>query len=317
MRVWLDNSVLVQAWQPEVSAIIALGFIGRHRVLPSDDKAYSAWIKQFDKAHRDLYQWVWDESAAKEAAGGAAHQILVTNNTSRGATPVVKWLSPPNSLGLLLQPFRLVLENARNDWRFLRRMATTTERQCLDDLFDKGWLVTSGGGQGELTKEVERICRGLEGDKLAAAFFDSDSTEPGKLSRNTELAVKACQDARILFYCLARRAIENYLPLESLRLWACSGSKSKQADRRERVVALAELKKRDNGRRDCFSMKDGCKTMPPDMDSSEWYPLKAGFGENIAELFSNEQLVTEQHLRDDGGFDEVNPFVRRLIAAAR
>lgn len=193
-------------------------------------------------------------------------------------------------------------------------MATASQCKHLEELFDKGWLVTSGGGQGELTKEVERVCRGLEGVKLAAAFFDSDSTEPGKFSHNTELAIKACENAHLLYQCLVRRAIENYLPLESLRLWACQGSRADSAERRQRVAALAELKKRDPGRRDCFPMKKGFKTLPPDMEASEWTPLKAGFGDDIAELFGNDQMVTEQLLRDDGGFEEVNPFVRKLIA---
>lgn len=94
MRVWLDNSVLVPAWQPEVAAILALGYIGRHRVLPVDDAAYSTWVEQFDGAHGAMYRLVWDESISRETVGSATHEILVTSLVSREEARAVTQLSP-------------------------------------------------------------------------------------------------------------------------------------------------------------------------------------------------------------------------------
>jgi hypothetical protein len=316
MRVWLDNSVLAVDCQPEVSAILALGYMGRHRVLPVDESAYSDWLQKFDETHQEMYRFIRDDSTAREAAGGAAYEILVTRNPLAAGSGISKRLSPPKSIELLLHPFRLVLENTWSDWQFLLRMATSEERMRLEELFDKGWLVTSGGGQGELTKEVRRLCSGFEGAMRTAAFFDSDMGDSGEISKNTELAQAAC--AGILFYSLARRAIENYIPLQSLGRWANQGPKQQQAERRSLVVALASLRKFDSCRRDHFPMKTGYgKSLPSDLDGQQWLPLRSGFGKDIAGLFENADIMTEQDLRDDGGFAEVNPFVRRLLSAAR
>jgi hypothetical protein len=225
----------------------------------------------------------------------------------------VKTLSPTKSLELLLHPYRLILENTWSDWQFLLRMATPEQRRCLEELYDRGWLVTAGGGLGELTKEVERLCRGFEGAMRTAAFFDSDSTEPGKISADAERAKAACRS--ILSHCLARRAIENYLPLRSLMRWADHGPNKERSDRRRRAIALAELKKLSVWRRDCYPMKTGYDSTPPDLSNEAWARDLGGFGKDIAMLFEDEQIVSELELRDDGGFGEVNPFVGRLIAA--
>lgn len=315
MRVLLDSSVLVRESYPEVFAILALGYLGRHRVLPADFTAFNTWLDSLDPNHRQMYELVRDDSMSREAAGEALHEILVCIPGREDKISHPKCLSPMRSVELLFQPFRLVLENTWSDWMFLLRMASSAERRELEGLLGKGWLVTSGGGIGELAKEVRRLCAGFEGGLRTAAMFDSDSTEPGKISADAERAQSAC--AGVLFHCLSRRAIENYLPLQSLWLWAQRGSRQEQAERRTRVAALAELKKQDAGRRECFPMKTGFGRLPEGLDGSELLPLCQGFGKDIAELFEDEYMVTEQHLRADGGFGEVNPFVQRLIAAAR
>jgi hypothetical protein len=315
MRVLLDSSVLVADCQPEVFAILALGYLGRHRVLPVEFRAFAAWIANLDSLHRQTYELVFDDSATREAVGEALHEILVCipGQASFGAHP--KSMTPMQSVELLLQPFRLVLENTWNDWTFLLRMATPAERKELEHFFEKGWLVTSGGGLGELTKEVKRLRCGFESSLRVAACFDSDAEVPGVTSADAERAKAACSG--ILFHCLARRSIENYLPLQSLNRWATKGSKSEQAVRRGRVAALARLKKADAGRRNCFPMKNGFAALPPGLSAGDWEPLLRGFGKDIAALFEDDSLVTDEDLRADGGFDEVNPFVKQLIAAAR
>lgn len=207
-----------------------------------------------------------------------------------------------DALALTRAPLAVLVENRRNDGRFLSRFAVTlpeSQRMLFDEAVRRGWIVfEQGGGLTEvrcllidlgagandpvlcplgaraeirkwrLTVVVDRDCLEIKRPKsLPKAQWTApprDPTQPSAVSsdvsRRATLALPAW-GGRAAVHQLRRRAIENYLPLRTLRGWVDVATKVGDRDaRRIRVAALAALDTPDaDGMRPRwrFGMKDG------------------------------------------------------------
>jgi hypothetical protein len=123
------------------------------------------------------------------------------------------------SLRIFISIFYCLKENRRNDPAFLRATATGWRKDKLKILAKNDWLkFEGGGGIGEILKYAEEILG--QPDKYLRNFllFDSDALKPNEPSKQSQEVVAVCH---LIIPChqLKRRAIENYLPYETLSIW--------------------------------------------------------------------------------------------------
>jgi hypothetical protein len=304
-------------------SIFTLGLFERHRVvLDSSGAEYQAWVRTLDDWSQQMCSMALDISLKAEAHGAAKHTIRIVRSANSSWSPPT--LTIEDAFDVLHRPYRLLVENAHADGAFLLCMATPDERRFLEERIEREWLeIETCGGIGGLPARAETLRRRLR-DSLrlrCSAMFDGDALQPGASSVHARTAVEACGQT-IHHHMLARRAIENYLPLEALRRW-CDKSKGKEA--RQRKAKLRAFSRLARSQRDHFHMKSGLKKddkpgAPPNalfakLNEHDRAKLHHGFGSRIAELF--ERDVWEDELKRDGGWDELHPFLEELIERIR
>lgn len=138
----------------------------------------------------------------------------------------------------LLRSFYFYVENARADKRFLFCMLGGEIQKDLQKLISKGALIfENGGGITELHKKIDDDFIERELLQLRSfACFDSDALEPGKPSEQAQNVIKLCNILDIPHYCLKRRAIENYIPYESLMDFSNAGTPKTKRDHLKKLT---------------------------------------------------------------------------------
>lgn len=126
------------------------------------------------------------------------------------------------TLGLLERPLRVLVENERADFAFLRRASPTPWARRIEQALKERWIEPDHcGGLPELRKKVEDLVADDPERRLKSwAIFDSDAAAPGEPSRDATDTVEVCALAPVRHWVLRRRAIENYIPREALYDWA-------------------------------------------------------------------------------------------------
>ena len=125
---------------------------------------------------------------------------------------------------------RIFVENARNDRAFLLAFADPDQRRRLEHAEQRGWLVYTGGGIGEIQKALETTMSPSSWfvAHRTWALCDSDAAtagSPGRASTTIthllrRLERRMGRPAGWAGTALARRAIENYAPPDRVRSWA-------------------------------------------------------------------------------------------------
>ncbi|AMN76872.1 hypothetical protein [Pseudomonas azotoformans] len=116
-----------------------------------------------------------------------------------------------DALYLIDQSIKLALENSRNDLFFLKTLLPAKQRDSIDVLIGRGHLEVLGGGNGELKKVLELKAEDNPFRILSWTLFDSDATEPGEIKKATQALIDVCEKYSLVYHCLSRRAIENYI----------------------------------------------------------------------------------------------------------
>jgi hypothetical protein len=223
---------------------------------------------------------------------------------------------------VLQQPLVLLLENTRNDRRFLE----TITRQIQQ--FDLGAYIANGMVRVESKGGTENHMWLSNKDRTPEELFrmwvmsDSDSLQVWRGSEQHlgELAqtlrekcamIRETHRVAVHLHILERRSIENYLPLPALQKWS-----EKKRGRKERYDAFASLK--ELAQRAHYNMKDGFDGDEPrkakagglydDVSTEVRSALKQGFDERemkIVELFESANLfIRPQWLGKDGQYAE-------------
>lgn len=310
-------TVLTTAWRPSI-----------------DD-----WLRQWPDRVRSVLEDVL-RSSVESARRGLALTIVVRPGSSRWREEPTKGprVSVDDALALVRSPLYVLVENRRNDGRFLARFAITlpdAQRKLFEEAVAHGWIAfEQGGGLSEvkcllddldapstdpvlcpqgprrevrrwrLTVVVDRDSlevkrpRSIPKDRWVAP--PRDASKPSKVSSDLllrALSVLPDWEGRPGAHQLLRRAIENYVPLRSLRAWVDQGKTIAERDaRRAMVLALAQLDTRAvNGMRPRwhFGMKDGL-----DGDKPAGLKVKAVANEHVHPLFHNlseaERLVLQE-----------------------
>jgi hypothetical protein len=239
-------------------------------------------------------------------------------------------LTLADAVDLASRPFRVFVENASSDGRFLRAMLTTEEREWFDHIMEREWLLLqTAGGVTELEKCVMWAMQEPSRLLRAAALFDGDVVEEPRsqpeadaafllrLHPHSRNALRCCRDAQagdaraFPHHVLRRRSIENYIPVPTLERWALRARGTERQRRTRLVRALDGLPHRH-----CFHLKEGYAKDRQRSPRPSWLPqpgrwtvLEEGFGAAISECFD---YARTEELTTDGGFDELRPFVNAL-----
>ncbi len=157
------------------------------------------------------------------------------------------------------------------------------------------------------------------------ALFDSDALRPNKPSGQSMTLKAKCGSALMPHHQLCRRSIESYIPLAVLQGWAYSGYNRSERLRRSEIFQafsrMSELQRHHYNLKSGFDgdarrQGPGAGDLYSTVSAVDKRALASGFGASIAELFSTKG-VTEEHLRHDGGWDELHPIFNYLVTLVR
>lgn len=337
--------------------ILRLAFEGRHVVCVEEGADFAAWLGRRSDPERD-----WVRRAVDDSLRSAPHIEKVVVRVCAAASS--RWSARPPELtvadacALAHAPLRLVLEDFEDDAHFLRWLGGALDDpfwRRVDYAMRRGWAeVVHGGGTGSMLRLVKALDDGRTdlpwgmvdaSDRLKPSqraqrtwvMFDHDGVEPGDDKRGpTPLKlVEHTAKRGVRGHGLARRSIENYLPLVLLRRWAKGDfddpdrmiPPEERGRRHVLVDAFARLKPirqhhyyfREGLRKD--ARRDG--TLPPvwaPTEVDDLWALACGFDaldhDGITRLFGHPGArVKASVLRDDGSHDEAKAILRSVAEA--
>jgi hypothetical protein len=229
MRLILHDEVFATPQTALLCAIFFMGAQGRHHIrlnpiwAPRRD-VVAAWDATPNQPHPDKHAGAhfraWYLSLPIDAQRTIQRALYVGLRDavrSRDTLTIHDGvaLSAPNLHRRLITPLLVYLEDEVNDATFIRRMASEAELAVILRCEQFGMLrfLHSGGING-----VERFVKALSAQDQQRAFFifDRDEPPPGE-SNQAKDARQACDSMGVPHHMWARRAIENYMPVELMR----------------------------------------------------------------------------------------------------
>ncbi|MBG5815993.1 hypothetical protein I5E63_15050 [Pseudomonas aeruginosa] len=201
---------------------------GRHALIPESDKEISGWLNTLDQPTRSAYEQALALSARTIAT--LPNDIATVKITSSRAAI---WRHPLAELGiddaikLLEEPLGILLENAKNDWHFLKRIMRSPERTRLQRAIDARWAEPLHGGGSDITQRLSERTSTEPKRLRTFVLFDSDRRHPDELHPDwAPQPPEACQGFKTEiavahsgiggYWRLNRRFIESYLPRQEL-----------------------------------------------------------------------------------------------------
>jgi hypothetical protein len=295
-----------------------------HRVILEDAMPrFNSWLGTLTPILKEEVELAIANGLAQESLEPASLAITVNDVAHSDWTISEPELCLRDAVQLLSMPFKIVLENERSDKAFILRMLTPEQSQWIEKLENSRVLEFDGkGGIGE----VISFLRSPEVSRAQARYLywvltDSDALSPGSPSGNAKLVEDLRHNLQIEGYQLKRRAIENYLPFDTLRTWMLE----RQRDRRDIFESFRKL---SNDQRSHYNMKRGLEADEPRNDPDhitlfahlsgrDRTMLGVGFGTNIGENFRDPNRVREQYIAREGVRNELTPALNRLIEMVR
>jgi hypothetical protein len=204
-------------------------------------------------------------------------------------------LSLKDARRLLGRSLHILVENARNDGKFIetmiKRVLGESFWEPLEKAFENRWILTeNGGGIGEMKMIVDSLIDDPVASIRTCAVFDSDAPKPNSPSTASETLQERCKECGVDHHQLNRRAIENYLSRKALEASVDLLSGSDKSHLRKVVSAFSNM---NRDQRHHFRMKTGfaddevCD--PPqlfeDVSKEDRICLNQGFGSQIGDLF--------------------------------
>lgn len=327
MRLQLANCLFLGRISPfKLYGLAAATADGRNRMVVLDDDSpnFISWL-QAQGSHEQIWREAIDVSAREEALHPSLLAVTVRD------IPASNWASTPpqvtvdDALRLCYMPLRILVENNRNDRTFLFGVCSESQKEALRALEDNKMIeFQNGGGLDDMHEWVKAALTGKPADSFKFfMIFDSDARYPGEPSSVATKCEATMRELRLCGYRLARRAIENYLPIETLRLWARKG---KRGDRRLRELTFSAYSRLTPSQRYCFNLKHGfegdradthkAKDLYAGVSASDKSALGRGFGKRIAAYFIDEN-INDKFLSKDAVDAEMWPVIDTIIAMGR
>jgi len=329
MRVVIDATVFPESHPRKLSVLCDHGIERRHRLQVDDPDSphFVAWLDGLAEWQRVDWQTALELGSRDDGLEPSLVEIRIVVAESSSWGEEHPALTLEDALHLLGEKFQIVLEGDAEDRDFLLAMSNEQQQRfLLDREAQKALDVVLGGGVDSMIKRARRDCEQRDSTYGRRWYlFDSDALRPREPSSKSKELRNAC-GTHIPYLQLSRRAIENYLPLDTLRNWAYSKRRA-QRHRIAKFEAFLRLKdqKDDFNIQHYFNMKHGFKKKRDKRAEAEDYTtvpqadrdaLREGFGEDIGRLFQGGS-IERRHLERDGGWQDVNPNVARLVALMR
>lgn len=327
MRVLLQPEVFTSQHQIELLVLAWLGRQGRHRIAPDKNAlaAHDAWVAALDAKTRQFWTDMINASFQSEQFTPAHWEIAVTATGDAAWSHALPRVPIVEAVDLLMQPYRIVVENSINDKFFLLAVCGREEARELTAWENRGWLVFEMGGGATIAPRVEIIRKSDKLRRQASVLVDCDARrqpDPKKKEKKKHVegdvasAVRKAAGNEVHWKSLDRRSIENYLTIIALRHWMTDN------DKRRPVVkafeALTPVQKNH------YNMKHGfhgdsesaekAGSLYERVDDDAKRHLHHGFGRHIADLFRHE--VKLDHVDRDAHI-EINTFVREILERMR
>lgn len=158
MRVLLRPEVFVARYRVELMVLLWLGGSGRHRVIPDplDGPEYGKWIAALDTDTRTSWEEMVEGSLERERIRAAHWEIAITTHRDPAWSHATPHVGMREALDMLLQPYRIVLENNVNDRAFFLALCGTHEARVLRECEQRGWVIFEMGGGSTTKLRVEQ-----------------------------------------------------------------------------------------------------------------------------------------------------------------
>jgi hypothetical protein len=300
--------------------LLDLARSSRHIVELEDEDAWRAWLSMHNEPLKSELLGLVEPAARlahDELPGAMSVQVEASPPQPEWAPPRLR-LGLEDTLRLLKEPLGLLLENSRNDWNFLLRLAPGAARMLLQEATQDGRLAPLMGGGGTIVQEMEtRAAHSPAKRARTFVLFDSDRLHPDELHPDWPKqapehaegcgAVKYEECARMHFpdqhHRLMRRFIESYMPLDALRAWCVrTGDK---ADPVVRSRAFQSFQRLTDDQRWFYHMKSGFKKdssahatarqrdLYTNLHETAWTELSDGFGTNLSSWYDPKNYADE------------------------
>ncbi|MHB1292301.1 MAG: hypothetical protein ACYCY5_08960 [Sulfuricella sp.] len=213
-----------------------------------DSLGVSEWLRNCRPSLRELFK----DAVKKDAY---PTQTLHSRSVFVSVNPNSGELSPQQAARYVAKPLYVLVENRFTDGQLLETALDVLSPEPLQVLRKNkipDLIYCDGpGGNGELLKLIQDYVAKAQEECNPAriiVFTDSDGKLPGCVDHKPKEIEDFCKEHRVPCLILNKRAIENYIPDEILKL--CVGSY------RSQVAALLKLTKEQ---RDHFPIKSGIK----------------------------------------------------------
>ena len=347
MRVLLEDELFAaeHGLAVELTGLFMLIWRQPHRVMlyERNGPMFREWLQKRDPETREHIDFVLATSLEAEANEPPQELTIAIAAIAQIATDEQYPVFPfHEALQMLAMPLHILLENDLSDGHFLLSVARRDDvRSELRRAHQRRWLkFEQGGGITELTKKVKRREQSLADTLRTWVMFDSDGLSDGDVSSDATRAEEACESVErtyrwrrgSFFHRLERRAIENYIPPDSLVDWAkeqhrpFGGGRNHDTEKTlKRARAFARLSREQRWH---WHMKEGLQKNPEvltttfgDIHDPEHHVLWCGFGDRIANRFYTEQgfrgrspnADDDRLLAADDENDELQGMIRSLL----
>lgn len=291
---------------------------GRIFIEFDDLRAAENWIASLSRPHKDRWSMLLKHSvqlSVRFNIKNAYPSELVINIADIEES---NWdgdikVTLDDALTIIDQSIKLALENSRNDLSFIKTLLPEKHREKIDVLIHKGHLEVLGGGIGELKKILE-----LRGDErafklLSWTMFDSDATQPGEVMKATQEIIDVCEQKALVYHCLKKRAIENYIDQDIYQLT----HEGPLNDRAKAVYAMNEDQIAYFDMKSGLSAADKLSALYKDLPPETLVELEQGFGKRFAsKTFSCVEAHEDIHKvhRKNSTLDEFGTKLNHLVS---
>lgn len=236
------------------------------------------------------------------------------------------------ALSLIETPFKVFLENGRNDKNFLLFYSLNDQIKHLQDLINTNEIIFEhGGGIGELRVMVQD--KKLNNDRCYF-MFDSDALPLHEdiINKDAKFIVEKCIERGIKFTMLKRRFIENYIPNACFYNYVESKKGTEKSKLKKLFTNFTSISCESTKR--FYNIKKGLegdynqfkKKMTYEQFNNKYYkniPIgeryiyKSGFGSDVSKVYEEQIHISEElKRRDFDAWKEVNGIVSEILRIA-
>lgn len=311
-KLWLDVEALING----------ISKSDRHKVLrPNETSAkFNEWWESLSKLRKYTFTEIFSIS---DRTSLQCPTYKVSSISGKDNISIV------TALRLISIPFKIYVENARNDKNFINFFCKSENKAKFLEYCERNEIeFVNGGGINELEKIIS------ESDiNVSYSFFvfDRDSLPFQEASKQSQSLEKICKDRKIKYHQLKRRCIENYLPKQSLikLIELRAGNKKTEFRRKvhtfldlkcEKVICNINMKTGINGDLSRISelnlqVEDVYKLSS--ISIAQRTILASGFSKSISiaykESESKLRLNESEIIKDRSAYDEVNQIIDNIL----